>query len=106
MIRLPGCERHFTNDEPRPSKIDGLDVEEIPDEAPDLTGVLRIVRVVLQGIFGDIVNVERSALDQIYDSGRGVGGALSVDGLDTGYVSVGRRNDDAAGRNTEGSGGG
>ncbi len=44
-LRLVGHE-----DFRRSSEINGLDVEEIPDQTPDLTGIFRIVGVVLQGI--------------------------------------------------------
>ena len=41
-------------------EVNGLDVEEIADEAVDVTGVIGIVRVVLQGIGGGVVDEERS----------------------------------------------
>ena len=76
-----------------PLEIDRLDVDEIAHQAEDLTGVIRIVRVVVQGIDGGVVDVERSPLDHIYDLPRG-------DGLNAGDVSVRRRNQNSARRNT------
>ena len=38
-------------------KIDRFDVEELSDETVDLAGVIRIVRVVLQGIDGVVVDI-------------------------------------------------
>lgn len=57
---------------PRPLEIHGHDVVEIADEAEDLTGIILVVRVVLQGIDCAVVNVESSAL---------VGHALALDDI-------------------------
>ncbi len=50
-------EKRLANDEQRPSKIGCLDIDELADEAEDLTGVIRIVGVVFQCIGGGVVDI-------------------------------------------------
>src|SRR5271163_4165607 len=87
-------------------EIDGLDVVEIAYQAEDLTGVIGIVGVVLQGVDSSVIDEQSSAL---------VGHTLALhhidyllrnslvsptDRLDAGYISIFGRNENSAGRCT------
>ena len=49
------------------SEVDRLHVDKVTDQPKDLSGIIWIVGVVLQGIDGDVVDQERSALYHVND---------------------------------------